>query len=130
MYEHLTTAELIAKAQRNRFEQALKSSGCLFSLALLIAVWVAVFRYLPVNGVARFCIALIVSPPVVHLPLVIIRFIAHFRGRVFIRELDRRCGRWSVGAYIRYFQQRIDAQTTVCLFTGTALPGGSSIGVN
>ncbi|PQO47217.1 hypothetical protein [Blastopirellula marina] len=119
----IATDDLIAQAAGSRLEKAIARSALPVSLALTFAAWYAVGSFFS-SGVIVLGLGFLGS---IVIPLAVFaaaKYLAEFRRRDLLRELDRRFGRWSLDAYVRYYQQHLRPGQVRCIFRGSRLPGG------
>lgn len=122
--ESIPTDELIEKAQRTRFEKAILKSGCFAAVLLVVVSWLAVFAMANFSFALRLYVCFMASFIVPFAVFGATKFLAEFRGRHLLRELNRRFGRWTIPAYVRYYQERLESDEIKCLFSGRGLPHG------
>jgi len=122
--EFIPTNELIEKAERTPLEKAIVRSGCFVASAFTVGSWFAVFWYVADGIMPKLILCLLASIIVPFTLFSTSKFIAEFRNRHVLRELDRRFGRWNIPDYIRYYQQRNEPRAIRCVFRGQALPHG------
>lgn len=122
--ESIPTNRLIDLAKRTALERAIIRSAFFWALIMLVGSWFSIFRFHNPKIVPGLCLCFVAT---IIVPLTVFsttKFLGEFRGRHFLRELDRRFGRWNVSAYVRYFEKRQVPGTITCIFQGRGLPGG------
>lgn len=119
----IPTDDLIAQAAGSPLERAIARLALPLSLALTFAAWYGighVFTSTILIVGTGFLASIAISLSVFWTA----KYLAEFRRRNLLRELDRRFGRWSLDAYVRYYQQQLQPGEVRCLFRGNVLPAG------
>lgn len=119
----VSTDDLIAQAAGSRLEKAIARSALPVSLALTFGAWYAAGSFFT-SGVVVLGLGFTASIVVPLGVFAAAKYLAEFRRRDSLRELDRRFGRWSLDAYVRYYRQRLRPGQVRCIFRGSRLPGG------
>lgn len=125
--ESVPTDELLRLTERNAFERGLVVASAVLSPALTLAalVWILWFRddIWPVKlGLCAYA-AVFITFAIVW----VLYALAHLRGRVMLKELDRRFDRGSIGARAKREEARIRPGEWVVLFEAQVFWGGGRL---
>jgi hypothetical protein len=125
----LSDEELAAKCKRNRLEERIHESspsvGCLTGIVVALTILV-----LKTMGVIAWdwCFTIFFAPYSILISFVLIfgllNFVARFRCRRFLRELERRYGCRPLREYVATARRSIGLDHRVLILTGVGLPIG------
>lgn len=118
------TTDLIRSIKRNSTERAIGRTGCLLSILLATTACIAIFCFTTIHLFLKLYIGFFGSAFLSLFAYSLANYLADFRLRPRIRELNRRFGRLPVFAYERYCGQTNGSFPMVCIFHGATLPYG------